>query len=55
MGCRNNDTLPAVHMERIDEINKKINDMKNDPNFCSFSNLDFRITTSELSKAFNKL
>jgi 3'-phosphoadenosine 5'-phosphosulfate sulfotransferase len=23
---------PAVHMERIDEINKKINDMKNDPN-----------------------
>jgi hypothetical protein len=46
---------PAVHIERIDEINKKINDMKNDPNFSSFSNLDFRITTSELSKALNKL
>ena len=42
-------------MERIDEIIKKINDMKNDPNFSSFSNLDFRITTSELSKALNKL
>jgi hypothetical protein len=46
---------PAGYMERIDEINKKINDMKNDPNFSSFSNLDFRITTSELSKALNKL
>jgi hypothetical protein len=48
-------TVPPKFDKRIEELNKKVKELEQKPEFKSFSCLDFRISASELNKAIFNL
>jgi hypothetical protein len=44
-----------VHPQEIEELNEKVKELEQKPEFKSFSCLDFRISASELNKAICNL
>jgi hypothetical protein len=48
-------TVPPKFDKKIEELNKKVKELEQKPEFKSFSCLDFRISASELNKAICNL
>jgi hypothetical protein len=48
-------TVPPKFDKQIEELNEKVKELEQKPEFKSFSCLDFRISASELNKAICNL